>query len=69
MKHYYVTTHANENGEHVIHEDTCPVFPDIDTLEELGYFYGNNDAQRDAKRKHKKWRFSICTECCIENQN
>ncbi|MDK2946407.1 hypothetical protein [Geotoga petraea] len=69
MKHYFVTTHANENGEHVIHEDECSIFPKMNTLEDLGYFYGYNDAFRDAKRKHKKWRLVACSECCGSDAN
>ena len=64
MKHYYVNSVPQPNGDHEVHCEGCLWMPSINNRIYLGYFASSKEALAAAK-----WRYSSadgCMHCCPE---
>ncbi|MFB9843998.1 hypothetical protein [Mucilaginibacter ginsenosidivorans] len=52
-KKYYVNKHAQSNGDHEVHEQSCVYLPAEQNRLYLGEFYGCRDAVDEAKKTYK----------------
>lgn len=49
---YYVNNHAQPNGDHEVHNETCPYLPSVLSKNYLGDFSSCKDAVEEAKRTY-----------------
>jgi hypothetical protein len=54
MKKYYVNKHAQSNGDHEVHNQTCPYLPLSQNRQELGTYASCEGAVRRAKETYAK---------------
>lgn len=49
---YYVNTNAQSNGDHEVHNSSCPYLPLVKNPKELGDFSNCQDAVKEAKKTY-----------------
>jgi hypothetical protein len=49
---YYVNNHAQSNGDHEVHDETCRYLSSITSKSYLGDFSNCKDAVREAKKTY-----------------
>ncbi len=54
MKKYYVNKHAQANGDHEVHDESCWYLPIADNRTYLGQFYSCTAAVTEAKKYYAK---------------
>ena len=67
MVNYYLNLHAQQNGDHEIHKETCPYYYNFKTgynFAFLGAFSSDYDAMNCAKRRYPLLRIDGCVYCC-----
>lgn len=50
MKKYYVSTRAQNNGDHEVHTEFCTYLPNPENKKYLGEFYSCDQAVTEAKK-------------------
>ncbi len=54
MPRYHVNMHAQENGDHEVHQPGCSHLPDVQNRRDLGDFNRCNEAVIEAKKHYPK---------------
>ena len=65
MPKYYVNRNAQSNGDHEVHEESCPFLPSYSNRIELGTFSNCREAVKEAKKHFNQVDGCIhCSEDC-----
>jgi hypothetical protein len=64
VQHYYINTHEQVNGQHVVHVPRCNYFPEEKDRIYLGAFTSCHDALKAAKSHYDK--SNGCPWCCTD---
>lgn len=62
MYRYYVNMHAQDNGDHEVHQEGCSWMPHIENRLYLGMFTTCFGAVSEAKKHYKQ--SNGCAYCC-----
>lgn len=64
MKKYYVNDNAQFNGDHEVHQESCPYLPSSQNRTYLGEFSNCKPAVAEAKRHYRQ--VNGCKTCSNE---
>lgn len=62
MRTYYINIHANENGYHEVHIQTCQLLPNSEHRKSIGKFRSCNEAIIEAEKYYPQSKG--CSYCC-----
>jgi len=65
MPKFYVNNHAQTNGDHEVHKETCAWMPNPENRTYLGEFSSCQSAVAYSK-KHHYTKSDGCAHCCPE---
>ncbi|MDD3629305.1 MAG: hypothetical protein PHN81_05995 [Actinomycetota bacterium] len=63
MPFYFVNKHAQDNGDHEVHESNCLWLPEEKNRQGLGYFSNCHEAVKKAKKEYYS-QSNGCKYCC-----
>ncbi len=59
----YILNKKEYEGHHEFHESDCPLCPDYENQERLGWFSDCHGALSEAEDRHPSWVIDGCKHC------